>query len=92
MRVNHVENDDENCSQIVEIMPDQKPLFEDYSKAGPRPHENLKFVQRIGVGQDVFMTIKFRNVSPRYGQCVPYGIPISPRCVGSARFRQNTRF
>ena len=29
MRVNHVENDDEDCSQTVEIMQDQKPLFGD---------------------------------------------------------------
>jgi putative SOS response-associated peptidase YedK len=27
MRVNHVENDDEDCSQTVEIMQDQKPPF-----------------------------------------------------------------
>ena len=29
MRVNHVENDDEDCSQTVELMQDQKPLFGD---------------------------------------------------------------
>jgi len=29
MRVNHVANDDEDCSQTVEIMQDQKPLFGD---------------------------------------------------------------
>ena len=28
-RVNHVANDDEECSQAMEIMQDKKPLFGD---------------------------------------------------------------